>query len=87
MRSLDSIAARAVEAVERRFKYTRYFHAEGSHPTQHEMYDLSQDPYELENLAHPDHPRYADPDVSSERERLAAKLASAEQKLARPSVT
>jgi hypothetical protein len=47
------------------------------------MYDLSEDPYELENLAHPDHPRFAEAEVSSERDRLAAKLERIEQQLAR----
>jgi arylsulfatase A-like enzyme len=69
---------------ERRFKYARYFDAEGRHSTEYEMYDLAEDPYELENLAHPDHPRYAEPDVSRERDRLAAKLERTEQQLARP---
>jgi arylsulfatase A-like enzyme len=69
---------------ERRFKYARYFDAEGRHATEHEMYDLGQDPHELENLAHPGHPRYAEPDVSRERDRLAAKLERIEQRLARP---
>lgn len=45
---------------ERHFKYARYFHAEDSHPPEHEMYDLEADPYELENLAHLDHPRHED---------------------------
>jgi choline-sulfatase len=69
---------------EPRFKYARYFHAEGSFPEELEMYDLAADPDELENLAHPDHPRYAEPEVAAERERLAAKLAAAEARLARP---
>lgn len=69
---------------EGRFKYARYFHAEGRFPNEFEMYDLATDPYELENLAHPDHPRYADPEVAAERERLEAKLAAAEDRLARP---
>jgi len=69
---------------EPRFKYARYFHAEGSHPTEHEMYDLAEDPDELHNLAHPDHPRFGDPAVTAERERLAAKLARIEDELARP---
>lgn len=69
---------------EPRFKYARYFHAEGSHPTEHEMYDLLEDPDELHNLAHPDHPRFGDPAVAAERERLAAKLARIEDELARP---
>jgi arylsulfatase A-like enzyme len=67
---------------ERRFKYARYFDAEGRHPTEYEMYDLSQDPDEVENLAHPDHPRYAEPGVSQERDRLAGKLERIEQQLA-----
>jgi hypothetical protein len=45
------------------------------------MYDLDEDPYALENLAHP---RYNDPAVVTERERLAAKLARIEDELARP---
>src|SRR4029077_17787189 len=66
------------------WKYARYFHAEGSFPAEFEMYDLVEDPDELENLAHPDHPRYDEPEVVAERERLEAKLAAAEAKLARP---
>jgi len=69
---------------EPRFKYARYFHAEGSFPEEFEMYDLVDDPDELENLAHPDHPRYGDPTVVAERQRLQAKLADAEARLARP---
>jgi hypothetical protein len=48
------------------------------------MYDLAEDPDELENLAHPDHPRYGDPEVAAERARLEGKLAEAEARLARP---
>jgi choline-sulfatase len=66
------------------WKYARYFHAEGSFPAEYEMYDLTADPDELENLAHPDHPRYDDPEVVRERERLAARLAEREEMLARP---
>jgi arylsulfatase A-like enzyme len=69
---------------EQRFKYARYFDADGRYPTEHEMYDLVEDPYELENLAHPDHPRYPDAEVSSERDRLAARLARVEDRLAQP---
>lgn len=59
---------------ERRFKYARYFDSAGRHPDEHEMYDLEADPLELENLAHPEHPRHGDPEVAAERERLAARL-------------
>jgi len=48
------------------------------------MYDLREDPHELENLAHPSHPRYGEAAVAAERERLAAKLSEAEDRLARP---
>jgi arylsulfatase A-like enzyme len=69
---------------ERRFKYARYFDADDRYPTEYEMYDHVADPYELENLAHPEHPRYADTEVSGERDRLAAKLAQVEERLAQP---
>ncbi len=69
---------------EARFKFARYFHAEGSYPTEYEMYDLLEDPHELENLAHPDHPRYNEPAVVAERKRLMAKLADLEDRLAKP---
>lgn len=62
---------------ERRFKFARYHDTEGRHTDEFEMYDLVEDPDELENLAHPDHPRYADPGLARERERLAAKLEAA----------
>jgi hypothetical protein len=45
------------------------------------MYDLQDDPHELENLAHPSHPRYGEPAVAAERDRLAAKLAELEARL------
>ena len=66
---------------ERRFKYARYFNDTSGCADEHEMYDLAQDPHELQNLAHPDHPRFHDPSVASERERLAAKLAGIEERL------
>jgi arylsulfatase A-like enzyme len=69
---------------ERRFKYARYFDAEGRHPAEYEMYDLEADPHELENLAHPDHPRHHDPAVADARARLARKLADLEARRARP---
>jgi len=81
---LPAAAGRIRCIREAHFKYARYFHAEGSHPTEYEMYDLHEDPHELENLAHSDHPRYNDPAVVTERERLAAKLARIEDGLARP---
>jgi len=49
---------------------------------EHELYDLEADPLERENLAHPDHPRYGDPEVAAVRERLTARLAEREAELA-----
>ena len=69
---------------ERRFKYARYFRDGDGPPAEYEMYDLDEDPLELENLAHPDHPRYHEPAVRAERERLAAKLAALEERLGGP---
>jgi arylsulfatase A-like enzyme len=80
---LPGAPARIRSIRERRFKFARYFDSEGAHPTEYEMYDLSHDPYELDNLAHPDHPRYAEADVRRERDRLTAKLDRIEQQLAR----
>jgi hypothetical protein len=45
------------------------------------MYDIAEDPHELNNLAHPEHPRFHEPGVVSERERLAARLAAVEERL------
>ncbi|MFT4048414.1 MAG: sulfatase-like hydrolase/transferase [Solirubrobacterales bacterium] len=66
---------------ESRFKFARYFHHDGSFPVEYEMYDLQEDPLELHNLAHPRHPRFNEPTVASERERLRLKLAAAERDL------
>ena len=68
---------------ERRFKYARYFNDDDGVAPEHEMYDLENDPLELENLAHPDHPRYGEPAVRAERERLAARLAAVEERVGR----
>jgi arylsulfatase A-like enzyme len=69
---------------ERFFKYARYFDDSGDRPDEHELYDLAADPHEMNNLAHPDHPRFNEPTVAAERERLAAKLAALEADSARP---
>jgi arylsulfatase A-like enzyme len=78
---LPNLAGRIRGIRERRFKYARYFRADGAAPEEHEMYDLQDDPHELENLAHPSHPRYGEPAVAAERDRLAAKLAELEARL------
>ncbi|MBJ7459854.1 MAG: sulfatase-like hydrolase/transferase [Thermoleophilaceae bacterium] len=67
---------------EPRYKFARYCNLPGSAPDEFEMYDLESDPDELENLAHESHPRYADPGVAAERERLAARLAQLEEQRA-----
>lgn len=66
---------------ERRWKYARYFHADSSYPDEFEMYDVEQDPNELQNLANPNHPNYNDPAIAAQRERLANLLAEREKDL------
>ncbi len=46
-----------------------------------EMYDLEHDPCELDNLGSPANPRYNDPGVRTERERLQQKLLAAEARI------
>lgn len=64
---------------EPRYKFARYSNVPGDAPDEFEMYDMEADPDELENLAHPSHPRYSDPAVAVERDRLVARLAELEQ--------
>ncbi len=71
---------------EKRWKYARYFDGDGQVDPEYEMYDLLNDPLEMENLAHPSHPRYNDAEVVSERNRLAARLAEMEQEKLAPLV-
>jgi arylsulfatase A-like enzyme len=59
---------------EQRWKFARYFDGNGEKTAEFEMYDLVNDPPELQNLAHPQHPRYNEPTVVAERIRLAEKL-------------
>ncbi len=60
---------------EKNWKFVKYYDIDGNVAPEYEMYDLVNDPNETENLAHPDHPRYNDPEVVAERNRLANKLA------------
>ena len=69
---------------EKNWKYVRYFDARGEAAPEYEMYDLVNDPQELQNLAHPSHPRYNDADIVSQRNRLAEKLARMEEELLAP---
>jgi choline-sulfatase len=66
---------------EGKWKYARYFHAKGSYPQEWEMYDLEADPDETDNLGSPANPRYNDPAIKAERERLARKLFEAELRI------
>lgn len=69
---------------EKRWKYARYFDGDGRVAAEYELYDLEQDPQELENLAHPAHPRYHEPAIAAERLRLAQKLAAFEAEKLKP---
>lgn len=42
------------------WKFARYFHADNSYPTEYEMYNLTEDPTELQNLGNPNHPHFKD---------------------------
>jgi choline-sulfatase len=66
---------------ETKWKYARYFHQSSSYPEEWEMYDLEHDPNEVDNLGSPANPRYNDPLVRAERERLQKKLAEAETRI------
>ena len=66
-------AANRVRCIrEQRFKYARYFEANGSYAEDFELYDLEADPNEMTNLA-------GNPAYKKERERLAKKLAQRER--------
>ena len=66
---------------EEKWKYARYFHQTGSYPEEWEMYDLVNDPDERDNLGSPANPRYNDPAIRAERERLEVKLREAEARI------
>ncbi len=66
-------AANRIRSIrETRWKYARYFDANGSYPEEFELYDLDNDPTEITNLAY-------DLGYKKERERLAKKLAQRER--------
>lgn len=60
----------------KKFKYARYFIAEGTYADEFEMYDLENDPNELQNLGNPNHPAYND--YTEEREALQKLLEALE---------
>jgi arylsulfatase A-like enzyme len=71
---------------EKKWKYGYYFYiappeVEGpqSYPMEYEMYDLENDPTELDNLANPANARYNDTAIAAERVRLHAQLLALEE--------
>ncbi len=72
---------------EQRWKFARYFDAAGQVANEYEMYDMQNDPRELQNLAHPLHPRFNDPEIVEERKRLAEKLQMIEETRLQPLIT
>lgn len=54
------------------WKYAFYYDPAGAVAHEYEMYDLINDPTEMQNLAHPDHPRYAE--FESQRNALHMQL-------------
>lgn len=69
----------------KRYKYARYFIAEGQYADEFEMYDLLKDPYELQNVGNPKHPDYDS--YAEERQELQALLERLErEKLRVPSM-
>lgn len=54
------------------WKYAFYYDPAGAVPHEYEMYDLVNDPTEMDNLAHPDHPRYGE--FETERAALHQQL-------------
>ena len=72
---------------EKKWKFVKYFDQENNVAPEYEMYDLENDHQELENLAHPNHPRYNDQEIKAQRERLMNKLAAMEEEKLQPLVT
>jgi choline-sulfatase len=56
------------------WKYARYFQADSSYKEEYEMYDLINDPLEINNLAYS-----SDPVIVKQREKLAASLYELEE--------
>lgn len=69
----------------KKYKYARYFIAEGTYPEEIEMYDLEHDPNELQNVGNPDHPRYAEyTDQRAELQQLLEALEA--EKMRKPAM-
>ncbi len=70
-------AANRVRCIRtKKWKYTYYFHALGSYPTEYELYDLEKDPEEMHNLIDSNVQAIID-----KKEELAALLKESEKKL------
>lgn len=75
-------AANRIRCIrEKRWKYAYYFYIAPpqqdppqSFPPEFEMYDLENDPFEINNLGNPANPQYNNPLIAAERKRLQAKL-------------
>ena len=77
-------ADRIRAVIEKDWKYARYFDALGSYEEEYEMYDLKNDPNELNNVANKKNPDYYKPEYVVQRERLEKKLEKAEKELLIP---
>ena len=70
--SASRCVCRAIRAiVDQAWKYGVYYDPFGGEPTEYEMYDLTNDPLEMKNLAHAAH---STPESDVERARLHQKL-------------
>jgi arylsulfatase A-like enzyme len=78
----DEVAQQVVEQPyhvrclrERDWKFVMNFDPVGGRPPQFELYDLINDPMELQNRAHPDAPYYDEAKTNEMKDKLANKLA------------
>ncbi len=71
-----------VSVREQRWKIAEYYDVHGKVPSQWEMYDLNNDPFERHNLAHKHHHRT--PAQEKQYRRLRRKLARVKAQRLRP---
>ncbi|MEP0266217.1 sulfatase-like hydrolase/transferase [Dokdonia sp.] len=71
------LAANRIRCIRtKEWKYAYYFHALGSYPTEYELYNLKEDPDEINNLAYDNGPI-----ITKIKEELASKLQASEEHL------